>query len=217
MNILECESIFDTNEQLSKVVSRYGAQMGRRNYTEDYNGTVRLFRITFEDHDYDKGGAYWGGNEPLYAAIGEGFEKYIRAKDLRSALIELKKDYPELNVTFNKVDDDFVHAYMDAILFSSIDDDQEFLDSNYTVQDFSPETLTKIINDCCKFVELNFEDIKENMQLAGHDFLLTRNECGAGFWDGDWDDEVGERLTQSSKNFGHVDFYVGDDKLIYCM
>jgi len=33
---------------------------------------------------------------------------------------------------------------------------------------------------------------------AGHDFWLTRNGHGAGFWDGDWP-ETGDALTEASK------------------
>jgi hypothetical protein len=54
------------------------------------------------------------------------------------------------------------------------------------------------------------------MSRAGHDFWLTRNGHGAGFWDGEWYKEVGERLTKASKAFGEVNIYVGDGDLIYC-
>jgi len=48
-----------------------------------------------------------------------------------------------------------------------------------------------------------------------HDFWLTRNGHGAGFWDGDWDDETGKRLTTISKKYVEIDLYVGDDGKIY--
>jgi hypothetical protein len=46
---------------------------------------------------------------------------------------------------------------------------------------------------------------------AGHDFQLTRNGHGAGFWDGDW--EHGDALTAIAKTFGTVSvtFTVNDD------
>ena len=40
-------------------------------------------------------------------------------------------------------------------------------------------------------------------------------DCGAGFWDGDWKEPHGDRLTELSKTFGEVDLYVGDDGKIY--
>jgi hypothetical protein len=48
---------------------------------------------------------------------------------------------------------------------------------------------------------------------GGHDFWLTRNGHGAGFWDGDWPEEVGKRLTEASKKYGEVYLYVQDGKI----
>lgn len=52
------------------------------------------------------------------------------------------------------------------------------------------------------------------MAQAGHDFALTRNGHGAGFWDGDWP-VYGDLLTKASESFGEIDPYAGDDGLIY--
>lgn len=55
--------------------------------------------------------------------------------------------------------------------------------------------------------------------LAPHDFWLTRNHHGAGFWDGDWDGEngteYGETLTTISHEFKEIDLYIGDNGRIY--
>ncbi len=45
---------------------------------------------------------------------------------------------------------------------------------------------------------------------AGHDFALTRNRHGAGFWDGDWPVN-GEALTALSHEFPEITIYRGDD------
>ena len=91
----------------------------------------------------------------------------------------------------------------------------EPLDANYGLDDISPETLARIISDCEAFQEAHADDIGSELERAGHDFWLTRNGHGAGFWDGDWEDDVGQRLTEASDVFGSVDLYVGDDGLIY--
>ena len=52
---------------------------------------------------------------------------------------------------------------------------------------------------------------------AGHDFWLTRNGHGAGFWDGDWPDRTGHRLSEAAKSYGEYHLYVGDDGKIYGM
>ncbi len=51
-------------------------------------------------------------------------------------------------------------------------------------------------------------------EQAGHDFWLTRNGHGAGFWDRGLG-ALGERLSKESKPYGSCDLYVGDDGQIY--
>ena len=48
-----------------------------------------------------------------------------------------------------------------------------------------------------------------------HDYILTRNHHGAGFWDGDWDKSVGEIFTTAAHLHPEIEAYVGDDNLIY--
>ncbi len=61
----------------------------------------------------------------------------------------------------------------------------------------------------------NEEDIGSDDEAAGHDFWLTRNGHGAGFWDGDWPEPAATRLTASSKKYGEFNLYLGDDGKIY--
>ncbi len=68
--------------------------------------------------------------------------------------------------------------------------------------------------DCAKFISENdtlLHDGGKEPDQAGHDFWLTRNGHGAGFWDGDWPEEIGKKLTAAAKKFGETDLYVGDD------
>ena len=113
----------------------------------------------------------------------------------------------------------FTIAYIEAALWSSMDESDEQggepLDANYGLDDIAPETLASILEVCKAFQKDHADDIGGELERAGHDFWLTRNGHGAGFWDGDWDDEVGRRLTEASDVFGSVDLYVGDDGLIY--
>jgi hypothetical protein len=110
-------------------------------------------------------------------------------------------------------------AYIATALWSSNDESDknggEPLDKNYSRKDIHPETLVKMTEDVKKFLEENKADIGERSEDAGHDFWLTRNGHGAGFWDGDWEDEAGERLTQASKKFGEENLIVGDDEKIH--
>ena len=88
----------------------------------------------------------------------------------------------------------------------------------------APESLAKIREDCQSFLEQAGDLIIgkctrsggwfTDLECAGHDFWLTRNGHGAGFWDGDWP-ETGERLTELAKAFGSSDTYAGDDGMVY--
>ena len=49
---------------------------------------------------------------------------------------------------------------------------------------------------------------------AGHDFWLTRNGHGAGFWDRGLG-LLGDKLTEAAQAFGETSLYIGDDGLIY--
>jgi len=51
-------------------------------------------------------------------------------------------------------------------------------------------------------------------ELAGHDFWLTRNRHGSGFWDEDIGD-VGCKLSETASSYGECNLYIGDDKRIY--
>jgi len=117
------------------------------------------------------------------------------------------RDFMELDI--------FTIAYVECALWSSTDDNDEPLDANYDIYDISAECLTQINIDCAMFQAENMTMIQDDLSQAGHDFWLTRNGHGAGFWDGDWP-EHGDLLTAKCKEYGEINLYVGDDGLIYC-
>jgi hypothetical protein len=112
--------------------------------------------------------------------------------------------------------DAFLKAYIVAALWSTNGDNDEPLDANHSETDLAPETLAQMKLDCEKFQKENAEDLAcRPADDGGHDFWLTRNHHGAGFWDGDWPKEIGERLTAASAKYGEFCLYIGDDKKIY--
>jgi hypothetical protein len=113
--------------------------------------------------------------------------------------------------------DDFTEAYITAALWSTTDDEGDSLDSNYDIDDVATECLQRMIEDCSAFQHKHGDLFEGREEGAGHDFWLTRNGHGAGFWDGDWEEPTATTLTNASKKFGEVDLYVGDDGMIYCM
>ncbi len=111
--------------------------------------------------------------------------------------------------------DEFTTQYLITALWSSIDDDGEPLDNKYGLADIAPETLAKMSADCQKFLAKYKDMVAEDLGRAGHDFWLTRNHHGAGFWSSDWRDDIGKTLTAASHRFGEFNLFVGDDNLIY--
>ncbi|GAA3632936.1 hypothetical protein [Microlunatus ginsengisoli] len=50
---------------------------------------------------------------------------------------------------------------------------------------------------------------------VAHDFWLTRNRHGAGFWDRGYGED-GDTLTEAAHAYGGVDLYIGEDGRIHC-
>lgn len=113
--------------------------------------------------------------------------------------------------------DKVTEHYVIAALWVSYDDHGDPLEDNYDIGDLAPKALSEIRDQCFQFCDDNAADI-ELAGLAedqvGHDFWLTRNGHGSGFWDRGLGD-VGKRLSEAAKAWGSQDLYIGDDGLIY--
>lgn len=111
----------------------------------------------------------------------------------------------------------FVSAYIECALWSSTDDDGVPLDSNYGPEDLAPEALAQMEADCISFCAalclFRWDAVMSDVQ-AGHDFWLTRNGHGAGFWDRGLG-STGDALTTHAESYGSADLYIGDDGKIY--
>ncbi len=114
----------------------------------------------------------------------------------------------------------FTQKYIVTGLWSSTDESRDDggdpLSDNYGISDIEPASLAKMEADCQRFLAANEADLAFGSdEHGGHDFWLTRNGHGAGFWDGDWPEQVGERLTDAAKAFGECNLYIGDDGKIH--
>ncbi len=117
--------------------------------------------------------------------------------------------------------DAFTEGYMDAALWSSHDESDESggepLDKNYDLNSIAPETWEKMVADCDRFKGEHEDELAQaDMYNAngGHNFWLSRNGHGAGFFDRDLGD-LGDALQEAAKKFGEYDLYVGDDGLVH--
>ena len=129
--------------------------------------------------------------------------------------------------------DAFTKAYVEAAMFTTNDNSDpsggEPLDKNYSPRDIDPKTLMKMAEDCQRFQKENAQDLAQTRvedgatwtadEQGGHDFWLSRNGHGAGFFDAHngipYPDDVAERLQDDAHNWGNFDLYVGDDGKIY--
>jgi len=126
--------------------------------------------------------------------------------------------------------DDILSGYIDAALWSEVDESDEPLDSNYGPSDVSVESVRKMRADILKFVRVNRKACAAYVahrvhgrsdgnayHHLGHDLWLTRNGQGTGFWDRDYGGEgwIGEALTRGAEKLGESHLYHGDDGEIH--
>lgn len=114
--------------------------------------------------------------------------------------------------------DNFTRQYIVTALWSSTDENGDSLDNFYGISDLSTELLKQIVQDCNDFrlkgAELIEQALLEQDETTiAHDFWLTRNGHGAGFWDGDYNEKLGKALTILSATFNEVHLIAEDGKI----
>lgn len=196
---------------------------------------LTLQHIRLDDGGYDSNGTYFGTGDPLYWYADDDGEvdAVLRAKGVADAQAKVREIYPRatfVEPTENTELDEFTTAYITcALCLSNNNSDEsggEPLDKNHTIDDLPEDTIKRMREDCAKFQKDNAAMLTEayssrksitrkyTESSAGHDFWLTRNGHGAGFWDRDLGD-VGGKLTEASEAAGECDLYVGDDGKVY--
>lgn len=112
--------------------------------------------------------------------------------------------------------DEFTRAYIECLYFTDTGEEGQ-----PDVEDeLSPDALAACVSDCADFQESAAEMLAEvyatgyTPEQAGHDFWLTRNWHGAGFWDRGLG-EVGHRLSDHARAYGGCDAYTGNDGRVY--
>ena len=111
--------------------------------------------------------------------------------------------------------EDVLRAYIECALWASTDSEDDPLDSGYTAADLTEGALSRMREDVEAFLETCWTEL--NLDLSpiepaqiGHDFWLTRNHHGAGFWDRGLG-ELGDKLTELAHGYGDACLYVTDD------
>lgn len=122
--------------------------------------------------------------------------------------------------------DTVTHAYLGTMLWTGrydlddLDAEPEPLDDHYDLDDLPDEIVAEARADCEDFVNNLEEDgLTERVaqhwdaEQLGHDFALTRNHHGAGFWDRGHGD-IGDVLTDRAHPYGEWNL-IGDPTGIY--
>lgn len=103
--------------------------------------------------------------------------------------------------------DTFTRAYLEAALWTSDPDpgSGEWAEhDDWTIENIDSVAITDAIEDCRAFQE----EYKSLLAHAGtdaqngHNFFLTRNGHGAGFWDRGYKEEIGRKLTDAAHAYG---------------
>lgn len=117
---------------------------------------------------------------------------------------------------------DILKGYVEAALWCGFsEEDREKYEADGA--EWDEESYARMKQDCEAFVKMAgtvlhsvFEHDQKygfgayNEEQAGHDFWLTRNHHGAGFWDRNLG-ECGEWLTNMAVSFPEVGLYLSDD------
>lgn len=118
----------------------------------------------------------------------------------------------------------------DGSISEAPDNDRSFLDLNFGPDDLSEEARSEIERDCRAFIDharallwrvhrvqasrselvyresgSTFED--DCISSAGHDFWLTRNHHGAGYWDRGYPSDLGRLISEAAHSFGDASLY----------
>jgi len=144
----------------------------------------------------------------LVSSTGHGVGEISDVVEAETPREFLKKHAPHVP----EMPEEFFEQYLETAIWSSNNDavDPEGhghpLDRDYDTGDFTDAARETLRAECEDFWKKNWRDIEGDPSRAGHDFWLTRNGHGAGFWDGDFtdDEEAGERLTAAAHSYGEI-------------
>lgn len=123
-------------------------------------------------------------------------------------------------ILFENYNQTFDQYFLDEVL-------EGYLECALWTEEMDDNIIDDIVNrfDCRVDIEMFLSKLQDAGLLSelknklepgqiGHDFWLTRNGHGAGFWDRNLD-ELGDKVTKICKEFPEKYVVVGDDEKIY--
>ena len=112
----------------------------------------------------------------------------------------------------------FFAGYCECAVWASLDEDGTPLNANYDESNLSEEARAAMLADCADFLTGCSSTIDEailqgrSAEHLGHDFWLTRNRHGTGFWDRGLG-AVGDELTEMAHPYGESYLYADNDMI----
>lgn len=206
--------------------SVYGASTGRDTSPPNIKpkGKVTLWPVYLDGQGYDDNGAYWGTGTALWCAEDESgdYRQFTRAETMAEACANLRFSPTQLARDHDKDLAIFLASYLDAVLFTGVDEEEEPLDARFTPDDIDADSLAEAEKDCRDFLakRLNGEPLSDflapdEIAQAGHDFWLTRGGHGSGFWD--WPEEMyqgqGDALADLARGFPERTVFAEGEKV----
>ena len=125
---------------------------------------------------------------------------------------------------------DFQTAALACLLWQAMVPDPDDSEGNplpaddlYDMGDFDPESRDAFLAECSDFFAHHRRTIRWGgitPEQAGHDFVLTRNHHGAGFWDRSYNPaqtlyHAGRVLTDACRAYGPSEVIASDDGALY--
>lgn len=117
--------------------------------------------------------------------------------------------------------DPFTTGYLECAIWIAPEDDNGKNLDDYSIYDIDEATLDRLAEECKDFQDANADALSDAYECdgydasrAGHDFFLTRNRHGAGFWDRSLG-AAGSKLTEAAHVYGEQNLYLNENGKIY--
>lgn len=114
-------------------------------------------------------------------------------------------------------------AYTAAAMWTAADQNGDSLENDHEETDIDPASLAEQREQLIDFMRTNRALLAQAAEVRpgfldasqiAHDFHLTRNGHGAGFWDRGLG-EIGDQLSDAAKGHGSAELYAGSDGKLY--
>ena len=120
--------------------------------------------------------------------------------------------------------DSFTEQALDALFWSCVSDyDTGMNFDEYSFNDLNELNLKQFKSQCERFQEENESDLEMFDDNQGHNFTLSRNGHGSGYFDEYLNykdrlkerEEAGDRLQDKARQYGECFLQLGEDGRVY--